>query len=235
MNDLAVKHQGEDLASRPTLVASPAEQRELRRRYHRAYTLTGAGAPCLVQRVRVHIKYHSGPELCADYRQTYYEFFQFDRPDAQLVDTHDFDLMRDGWRQSVIQGLLKQHRAPTQPKPSGEPLLTVHKQFVLAAGEVHDARPREIRDGAHFGLLAIGPSGPSRTTLRIARGDGSWHTIHSLPPCPAGYPVAGTGTMTSKQGWRAFERYRFAFATLAGAFVDRGSYLPHAQPLATTS
>ena len=222
---------------RPTLVAPTSEQHALwgtaHHGYHRAYTVHAAAGLCQLQRVRVHIQYHCGRELLADYRQTYYECFAFDHEQASVVDTHDFDLMRDGWRQSVISGLLKQHRATGASQASGEPRLSVKKQFLLGKGLVEDGAARQIHPGAHFGLLANGrasvngPSNPSNTSLRIARGNGTWHTIHTLPACPAGYEVAGTGTFLTSSGLRAFEHFRFRFASMAGTFNDRGQYTPH--------
>ena len=79
----------------------------------------------------------------------------------------------------MIIGLLKKHRIADSA--TGEPRLTVKKQFVIAPGLVHDASPHRIQEGAYFGILASGSNTPSKTKLHIARGDGSWHTIDTLP------------------------------------------------------
>ena len=197
------------------------------RGYHRGYEVCARGGRCQLQRVRVHIQYTVAGVRVADYRQTYYEFFRFDADDASLVDTHDFDLARDGWRQSVIVGLLRRHRAADASMPAGEARLRVCKQFTIGEGVVADDAGRELQAGAMFGLLASGPSGPSRTRLKIARGDGSVTVLDDLPPCPAGYPVQGSGYFATSRGARAFECFRYRFANLTGRFADRGAYLPH--------
>jgi len=210
---------------RPTHVAVRDAAPPLRRGYWRDYAVGADGGRCQLQRVRVHVRYHCGDALLADYRQTYYEFFAFERDDAALVDTHDFDLVRDGWRQAVIVALLRRHGVDRALLARGAPRLTVHKQFTIAPGQVRDAAPRELRPGAAFGMLAAGPSGPARASLRVAAGAG-WRRLDDLPPCPAGYPARGVGTFATRRGHRAFERYRHDFASLAGAFVDRARYTP---------
>ena len=209
----------------PQPLAIPAHAQH--RGYHRAYAVHARGGRCQLQRVRVHIQYSCGGERIADYRQTYYEFFAFDSDEAHLVDTHDFDLARDGWRQQVLVDLVRKRRAPGSPMPAGEIELHVCKQFSIAPGEVSGSAARELTPRASFGLLAQGPSGPSRTRLKIARGDGTWAAIDSLPPCPAGYPVQGSGSFATDNGGRAFECYRYRFANLTGRFTDRGTYVPH--------
>ena len=205
----------------------PAPAHAEHRGYHRRYEVHAGGGRCQLQRVRVHIRYTCGGARIADYRQTYYEFFRFDDDQQSLIDTHDFDLVRDGWRQSVIVDLVRRNLAEGMPMPTGEAALRVCKQFSIAPGVVRDDAARELRPGAWFGLLAAGPSGPSRTRLSIARGDGSIAVIDELPPCPPGYDVRGSGSFATSEGGRAFECYRYRFANLTGRFADRGAYLPH--------
>jgi hypothetical protein len=204
----------------------PVPDHARHRGYHRRYEVHARGGRCQLQQVRVHIRYLCGGERVADYRQTYSEFFRFERDDASLVDTHDFDLARDGWRQSVIVGLVRRHRAEGTALPTGEAELDVRKQFSIAPGDVRGDAGAELRPGATFGLLRDGPGGPSRTRLTIARGDGLPVVIDDLPSCPPGYPVQGTGSFATSRGGRAFEHYRFRFANLTGRFADRGGYHP---------
>jgi len=208
---------------RPLPVPDHAEHRG----YQRRYEVHARGGRCQLQRVRVHIRYTSAGRTVADYRQTYYEFFRFDADDASLVDIHDFDLSRDGWRQSVIVDLVRRHRADGVAMPAGEAGLQVAKQFTIAAGDVDGDAGEPLRPGASFGLLQAGPSGPSRTRLTIARGDGSCAVIDDLPVAPAGYPVQGTGSFATPDGGRAFECYRYRFANLSGRLTERGAYRAH--------
>lgn len=189
--------------------------------YRRDYRVSAAAGRCQVQRVLVRIRYLVAGRLVADYRQRYAEFFAFDTDDGALIDTHDFDLMRDGWRQSVIAGLVRAGRGRDAASLRGEARLCVHKQFTIGAGVVRDVEPRELAPGARFGLLLDGPSGRSRTRLSIARDDGTWSHRDDLPPCPPGYPVAGRGAFASGRRARAVEVFHYRFATLAGRFADR--------------
>ena len=150
-----------------------------------------------------------------------------------MVDTHDFDVVRDGWRQSLIRSLVQRHRDPAMSPPDGEPTLSVKKQFTIAAGSVRGAQPTKLAPGIQFGCLTRGPSGASRSRLRIARGDGSWVRIRGLPHGPAGYGLAGTGTFDRTAalrtiGFRAFEHFHYRFARLHAHFADRGGYRPQA-------
>ncbi|MEZ6037389.1 MAG: hypothetical protein R3F29_07910 [Planctomycetota bacterium] len=225
---------------------APPTAAALQRGYRRDYEVRAPAGTGLLQRVRVHIRYRCGGQVLVDYRQTYFEFFRFRHGEPSLIDTHDFDLSRDGWRQAGIVALVRRHRAPGCPLPSGEPVVDVQKQFTIAVGEVVDARLREHRPGAWFGLLASGPGGPSRTVLRIARGDGTTVTRDDLRPCPPGSPIAGHGVFATDSppaptcptpgsadesaatsgGWRAFEHYRHHYANQLGVFADRGGYVP---------
>jgi hypothetical protein len=206
----------------PTPVA-PATPPPLRVGYGRAYRVRADDGRCQLQRVRVHIRYQSGGVVWADYRQCYWEFFRFDDDGAAATDVHDFDLMRDGWRQSVIVGLVRQHGPAAAT--AGEATLEVKKQFVIGAGSVRDAAPVEVAPGAWFGLLAAGPDGPTRSVLRIARGDGTSHTIDTLAACAADVPVGGRGRFAAGPRHRAFELYQHDFANLTGRFRDRGGYV----------
>ena len=53
-----------------------------------------------MQQVRCRIHFTVADELVADFRQVYTECFVFDSADSVIVDTHDFDLWRDGWRKA---------------------------------------------------------------------------------------------------------------------------------------
>ena len=211
------------------VVASPAHDASADggaslRGYRRAYVVRGENGACQLQRVRVHIRYRVGRELLADYRQTYWEFFQFGADDQRARDVHDFDAERDGWRQQVLWRLIDRHRA--RRRPDGEPILTVKKQFLIGAGEVRGAAPRPVRGGGAFGFLREAEGAPSRAVLRIARGDGTWRRVTGLPACPPGFPIAGRGRFAADAGHRAFEHFHYRFARQVGTFSDRAAYRP---------
>lgn len=214
----------------PKLIAGPDAGPARGLGYRRRYRIEAAPGACLVQRVRTHIRYLVGSVPWAEFRQTYHEFFAFDADapaDAHVVDLHDFDLVRDGWRQAVILGLVRRHLAPGASGPTGEAELHLCKQFVLAPGEVRDAAPRRFGPGVTFGVCADGPSGPSGATLRLRRGDGTWTDAQPMAPGPAGFAVAGRASFATSPRLGAFECFRYHFASLAGRLADRGTYLPH--------
>lgn len=231
----------EQLAKRPELLDDFVEQTPRRPGcYARRYRISGASGQCLLQRVAVRIRFAHGEHCVAKYRQTYYEFFQFDRSDDTAIDVHDFDYMRDGWRQAVIAQLFRQHGLSAQALQSvpGERVLTVQKSFYLAPGEVVNTQPHVVAGGARFGLLAHGPDGPSRVAMQLCRPDtaklpsANCIEIAGLPKSPAGFAIAGEGQFTcgragqtgGQTGWQTTECLQLHFATLTDSTSGAASY-----------
>ncbi|MCB9877488.1 MAG: hypothetical protein H6835_07805 [Planctomycetes bacterium] len=198
--------------------------------YCRCYRVALLPGECLLQRVRVHVRFVQGGQRLADFRQTYYEFFAAPAGPGEgpvhAIDVHDFDLLRDGWRQAVIVGLVREQRRGGPALPRGEAVLDVRKQFLLGHGDVVDDAGVIVDGGARFGLLRGGPGGASGTVLRIRDGAAAFREITSLCPGPRGHRVAGTGTFTAARGLRAFEHFRYRYANQTGTFSDNGGYLP---------
>lgn len=195
--------------------------------YRRRFELSAAPGSCLLQRVRTRIRYVEGRTLVAELRQTYWEFFRFPAdPEATVVDTHDFSVRRDGWRQAAIRALVRRHGgSPDAAVRGGAPVLTVTKSFLLAAGTVTGESAQPVDGGTEFGFLTTGDRGErSRTSLLVATDDPTAPHHVDLEPCPPGYPVAGTGHFTVSAGHAATERFRYHFASLAGRCRDRAGY-----------
>lgn len=211
----------------------------LGRSYRRAYTLRGGRDTCLLQRVSVHIRYRRGTHVVVDYRTTYFEFFQFEAEGATVLDVHDFDVVRDGWRQAAIDALLRRH-LPTADHSTarGEPHLDVVKTFALGFGAVQGAQAQPVAEGVRFGFVTFGATRAPRNaflsgaTLQLSPGENQ-PPIHvpGHSPCPPGSTICGTGVFTSRTGWRAIEHFRYRFACLAGSLRDRAGY--HASTLPT--
>ena len=217
----------------PGPVAGPAARSgNLGRFYRRAYTLRGQRDTCLLQRVSVHIRYRRGAHVVVDYRTTYFEFFQFEAEGATVLDVHDFDVVRDGWRQAAIDALLRRH-LPTADRTTarGEPHLDVVKTFALGFGTVQGAKVQPVADGVKFGFVTFGATRAAQNafqsgaTLQLSPGE-NLPPIHvpGHSPCPPGSTISGTGVFTSRTGWRAIEHFRYRFACLAGSLRDRAGY-----------
>ncbi|MCK5941784.1 MAG: hypothetical protein KAI24_07445, partial [Planctomycetes bacterium] len=209
----------------PEAVTTRAHGLVRSRGYRRAYRVRASAGACQLQRVHVRIRYRVGGHDLATFDQLYHEFFRFEAPDAgPLMDVHDFDVVRDGWHPGSFLGLVDRHRVAR--RPDGSPELIVGKRFVIGRGAVTGDAAVELEDGASFGFLASAQGRRSATRLRVARGDGTFATFSDLPPCPDGFPVAGSGTRRPGPTFTACERFRYRFAHLLGDFVDRGGYRP---------
>jgi hypothetical protein len=198
------------------------------RYYRRVYALQGDRGTCLLQRVGVHIRYRCGSRVLVDYRTSYCEFFTFERDGTTVLDLHDFDAVRDGWRQAAIDALLRRHAPHAAHKYKGasdEPQLEVVKTFALGFGTVEGAQSQPVADGVTFGFVAFGatPAAPARLRLSI---DENLPPIDvpGRSPCPPGTTITGSGAFTSDCGWRAVEHFRYRFACLVGSLRDREGY-----------
>ncbi|HEX5052274.1 MAG TPA: hypothetical protein VFZ65_10910 [Planctomycetota bacterium] len=216
----------------PELTASAGETNGTS--YRRTYRLFGRAGTCLLQRVRVRIRYRSGTQVLVDYRGIYHEFFAFAQDGAVVVDVHDFDVVRDGWRQAAIEQLLRRHLpAGFVRSRKGIPRLDVHKAFTLGEGAVLGTRPIDVAPGVTFGFLESGHDGPSRVRLTVGAGpEMPRHAIAGLSPCPSRQTIAGSGTFVGRRGWRASERFHYSFACLSGSLRDRNGYRPATLPAA---
>lgn len=233
---IAAEQLAPDVTLLSATAAAPSRPGDQPRGYRRCYRLQLQPGECLLQRVRVHARYRQGNRCVADFRQTYYEFFaaphDADRP-THAIDVHDFDVLRDGWRQAVIVGLLRDGRPGALALPPGEATLVVKKQFVLGpgrvltdAGHADDAAGEPVDGGARFGLLLRGPGGASRARLRLRGRDGDWRDAATPAATPPGHVVAGTGIFLAARGVRAFEHFLYRYATQTGSFSDNGGYRP---------
>lgn len=194
--------------------------------YRRVYALQGNRGTCLLQRVGVHIRYRCGSRVLVLYRTSYCEFFQFERDGASVLDLHDFDVVRDGWRQAAIDALLRRHAPHVDYKAnSGEPQVDVVKTFSLGFGAVEGVQPQPVADGVTFGFVALGATPAAPATLHLSVDENLPPIrVAGSSPCPPGSTISGSGVFTSPVGWRAVEYFRYRFACLAGSLRDREGY-----------
>tara|TARA_R110002072_G_scaffold46591_10_gene129248 strand:+ start:292421 stop:293179 length:759 start_codon:yes stop_codon:yes gene_type:complete len=216
------------------VVATEGEATRKRGHYSRRYLVTGLPGQCLLQRVSVHITYARGEHKLADYRQTYYEFFEFDGTGQSATDLHDFHYSRDGWRPAVLNKLFRHHtpgdpgvrdhnRNPLQTV-AGDPVLTVTKRFLLGPGEVCATQPQEVTGGAKFGLLASGPDGPSRVCMKLTMPGHDPAHVSNLAATPRQFHVVGHGQFTQAHGWTTHEQMRFHYASFTTMTKGPTSY-----------
>jgi len=197
-----------------------------RGRYGRRYAMTGSTGQCLVQRVSVRIHYSRGPHTLASYRQTYYEFFQFDQDEQSIVDVHDFDYSRDGWRPAVLTNLFKHHgiEPGALRGVAGDPVLKVTKTFVLATGTVRGALPQHVAGGGKFGILEGGPDGPSRVEMRLKMPGSPAVAVAGLAAYPRHLPASGQGYFADAVAWRTSEHLRLHYASNSASVAGAPTY-----------
>jgi hypothetical protein len=220
----------------PELVAATDSGGTRKRgRYSRRYLVTGLPGQCLLQRVSVHITYARGEHKLADYRQTYYEFFEFDGTDQSATDVHDFQYSRDGWRPAVLNKVFR-HHTPGEPgvrdhnrnplqTVAGDSVLTVTKEFLLGPGEVHAAQPQQVAGGAKFGLLATGPDGAARVRMELTMPGHEPAHVSNLAATPPQFHVVGHGQFTQARGWTTHEQMQFHYASFATATTGPAAYV----------
>jgi len=198
----------------------------IRSGYLRHYEFRAERPECLIQSVAVQIVYYLGDQWLVAYRSRYHEYFELAGDGVAVIDRHDFDVVRDGWRQAAIEELRRKWLPPQcRPKLAGRARLVVRKNFVLGRGQVVGGQPTEIAAGVRFGFLAQQCGRNARARILLHAGAASAPVeLLDVSPLPTRDTAAGSGLFIAPHGWRACERYRYDFACLSGSLQEDPGY-----------